>query len=643
MTEQNQPGKKKRQNSRQKGNGGSRRDASKYPEEADEDIFASSEATHLVTPGTYLPTTIVELGDEMAEVSRENTIVGSVENPTVVAEIKVSDVVKPGTKSSAGVGKSEVGDERTELLSAIDDNTDGSLDAETRASPPKEQPFKEEKTRLFTEDKPVTGIDELTDSFVEESVDERTAFFGVAGLQARPKIVSKQIESNNELVDPTPRMLQGRPLNHGESSTLQGRAPLQARRSETDKRQNTDKRQVLDPSPSSEESTRNQPKSSKGSSQRASLSRNSRNLQSGRSQRKRQSTQRAEDSREGPLSDSRVGTRDARKSLKVKKADPPTPQPLHTGIFVGDDDSSGGDVLGKVVDRSWKRIAEQEQEVRQINASPSRTKYLWGTSILALLTLFAVGFLISSMTEGVKEKPNTTINGMKLSVDQRVSDLEIRLPEVSHARRLSPGRDVFLVGSLGTFLELGVSKSGEWVHADGLQKMLRSGNLKGALAHLEVVESWPQELSLGLNGSLMLSTVETLHTALRRLGVMRMNALVDSISLKSIGEIAMNFERKITSVPSVGALHVKVDGSSVSLSLMKSRQDREEPTSISVDVPRYLELIDDEIESFSFEHPRVSRAFIEVHEPMSLGRLLRHLSPLMKDERMRLLTVVLVQ
>ena len=40
--------------------------------------------------------------------------------------------------------------------------------------------------------------------------------------------------------------------------------------------------------------------------------------------------------------------------------------------------------------------------------------------------------------------------------------------------------------------------------------MLRSGNLKGALAHLEVVDSWPQELSVGLNGSLMLRTVETL-------------------------------------------------------------------------------------------------------------------------------------
>ena len=76
---------------------------------------------------------------------------------------------------------------------------------------------------------------------------------------------------------------------------------------------------------------------------------------------------------------------------------------------------------------------------------------------------------------------------------------------------------------------------------------------------------------------------------------------------------------------------------------MKSRKDRGASTSISIDVPRHVELLDEELESFSFENPRVSRAFIEVHHPMSLGRLLRYLSPLTKDERMRLLTVVLVK
>ena len=641
MTEHNNPGKKKRQNPPQKSDGRVNRDSKPYPEDVDDDIFASSEATHLVSPGTYLPTTIVELGDEISAVSRESTVVGSVENPTLIAEIDMSDLSKSGTKRSPDVDKSAVGQERTELLSAIDENIDDVGGAESRETSRREQPFTEEKTQLFKEDQPVSGMSDPTDSFVEESVDERTAFFGVPSLQARPKIVSKQIESNNELVDPTPRMLQGRPINGGDSSTLQGRAPLQARRSTSDKRQNANNLKGPDPLPNPEQDSRSRSKNSKGAQQRASLGRSSRDHEVRRSQRKMQSRQEAKDAREGPPNHGRERKPEARKSLKDKPKLPAKPQPLHTGIFVGDDDSSGGDVLGKVVDRSWKRIAAQDQEARHLDAAPSRTKYLWGTSILALLTLFAVGFLISSMTEAEKEQPKTIINGARLSVDQRVSDLEIRLPEMSHARRLSPGRDIFLVGSLGTFLELGASKSGEWVHADGLQKMLRSGNLKGALAHLEVVDSWPQELSVGLNGSLMLRTVETLHTALKRLGVLRLNALVESISLKSIGEIAVSFESTISSVPSVGALHVKVDDSSVSLSLMKSRKDRGASTSISLDVPRYVDLIDEELESFSFENPRVSRAFIEVHHPMSLGRLLRYLSPLTKDERMRLLTVVL--
>ena len=83
------------------------------------------------------------------------------------------------------------------------------------------------------------------------------------------------------------------------------------------------------------------------------------------------------------------------------------------------------------------------------------------------------------MTEAEKEQPKTITNGARLSVDQRVSDLEIRLPEMSHARRLSPGRDIFLVGNLGTFLELGASKSGEWVHADGLQKDVAERKFEG--------------------------------------------------------------------------------------------------------------------------------------------------------------------
>ena len=43
------------------------------------------------------------------------------------------------------------------------------------------------------------------------------------------------------------------------------------------------------------------------------------------------------------------------------------------------------------------------------------------------------------MTEGEEEQPKTIINGVRLSVDQSASDLEIRLPEMSHARRLLLG------------------------------------------------------------------------------------------------------------------------------------------------------------------------------------------------------------
>ena len=171
------------------------RDSKIYPEDVDDDIFASSEATHLVSPGTYLPTTIVELGDEISAVSRESTVVGSVENPTLIAEIDMSDLSKSGTKELGGCRQVRVGQERTELLSAIDDNIDDVGGAESRETSRKGQPFTEEKTQLFNEDQPVSGMSDPTDSFVEESVDERTAFFGVPSLQARPKIVSKQIES----------------------------------------------------------------------------------------------------------------------------------------------------------------------------------------------------------------------------------------------------------------------------------------------------------------------------------------------------------------------------------------------------------------------------------------------------------------
>ena len=187
--------------------------------------------------------------------------------------------------------------------------------------------------------------------------------------------------------------------------TLQGRAPLQARRSTSDKRQNADNLKVPDPLPNPEQDFEESVKNSKGAQQRASLVRSSRDHEARSSQRKVQSRQQVKDAREGPPNHGRERKPEVRKSLKDKPKLPAKPQPLHTGIFVGDDDSSGGDVLGKVVDRSWKRIAEQDQEVRHLDAAPSRTKYLWGTSILALVTLFAVGFLIGSMTDG-ENNPN---------------------------------------------------------------------------------------------------------------------------------------------------------------------------------------------------------------------------------------------
>ena len=52
------------------------------------------------------------------------------------------------------------------------------------------------------------------------------------------------------------------------------------------------------------------------------------------------------------------------------------------------------------------------------------------------------------------------------------------------------------------------------------------------------------------------------------------------------------------------------------------------------------EKLDKAIESFSFEHPRVVRAFLEVPEGLRLTQVMELSKPLLLDERMRRVTII---
>ena len=179
------------------------------------------------------------------------------------------------------------------------------------------------------------------------------------------------------------------------------------------------------------------------------------------------------------------------------------------------------------------------------------------------------------------------------------------------------------------------------IHADSLTRTIKnSANPVAVQEQLSGVKAWPQELALGLDKSTSISQVQRLSTVLGALGVIRINLLTDSQSVGGIGELGIDVRRRTGSIPAVGALEMRVESALISIARVTPSQPPETIKSLDAFTPSLHRKLDEQVETFSFEHPRVVRAFLKVPEGLRLSQVIELARPLVHDERMRRITVI---
>jgi hypothetical protein len=449
----------------------------------------------------------------------------------------------------------------------------------------------------------------LSGMFDEE--EEKTAFFHTHDERAVPKPPPTDPGPDNLLVDPTPR----RTLNEQSTSS----APLRTDRAS----------QAPSPLPRRSNSRAKANVDSQDQVETPSMSASA-HVQTPQNERK--SVQNSKPRR--------------RRSKSSKNEAAPPAEAINKGVFSEDASVIIDDVIGEVVKDSWKNVPSPdltagEPSDNQAQTKQLRTKTLWLRVGLGFLALIAAGFLLSSdqaPREADERKRSSTIT---TPLNEQVLTLGLQLPLSDSSRKLRPGTDVFVLGRRRVLLIINGTDQSELIHPDSLLRTLKSSaKLTGVREQLSAIENWPSEITVGLDRSTPISQVQRFCTVLRKFGVQRINLLTDSEAWGGVGELGMDVTSKIDTVPSIGALEMKVESALITLSLITPQSPSKVLESLDAFTPKLHKKLDEQIESFAFEHPRIVRAFISVSEGLRLSQIVELARPLLRDERMRRVTIV---
>ena len=556
------------------------------------DIFASSEATHLLEKAEE--TALIDAIDD----SPKNSPTAFTDSPQKTQILTIEEVQRPShTNVTHGAPRVKTGSasprdhhsstpqtSKTQLL----DTPDGTGNATFDSS---------DTTRA------------LSGMFNEE--EDKTAFFHTHDERAVPKPPPAAPRSSDSLVDPTPR----RTLNQKSASD----SPLRADQTSQA------------PSPL--------PRRSNSRSHPSEASQEHREAPSPIASAPVQRPQKYEDT--PPKSKPRK-----RHSNNTKSETAPRPAVINKGVFSEDASVIIDDVIDEVVKDSWKNVpspnhTEGNRSEHQGQSNRLNTKTLWLRVGLGFLALIAGGFLLSSEQAPREADESKRSRTVTTSLNEQVLTLGLQLPLSDSSRKLRPGTDVFVLGRRRVLLIINGTDQSELIHPDSLLRTLKnSAQLAGVKEQLSAIESWPLEITVGLDRSTPISQVQRFCTVLKSVGVQRINLLTDSEAWGGVGELGMDVTQKIGAIPSVGALEMKVESALITLSLITPQSPPKRLQSLDAFTPELHKKLDEQIETFAFEHPRIVRAFVSVSEGLRLSQIVELVRPLLRDERMRRVTII---
>ena len=222
-----------------------------------------------------------------------------------------------------------------------------------------------------------------------------------------------------------------------------------------------------------------------------------------------------------------------------------------------------------------------------------------------------------------------------------VRRLGLRLPVSDFSRRIRPGTDIFLLGRQDVFLMIDGTDQSKAVHADSLWTTLRkSRNISAVGTQLSGLKQWPNEIDIGVDMGMSIAEVERLNAGLTRAGVQQINLLTDSNREGGLGEVGLDVRATMSGVPSLGALNLQMKNATITMSLIRPQSEPVVIASLETFEPRFEDKLNKAIDTFAYENPRISRAFLEVPRGLRLNQVMDLAKPLVHDERIPRVTII---
>ena len=554
------------------------------------DIFASSEATHLLEKGeeTSLLNTI-----EDSEVPGPKAFTEEPQRTQILKVDSASTTVE--TTRKAPVTSDSNQGVQVDVTPDLHASTTQLLDVPTQ-----------DPNALFDSSESTKA---LTGMF--EDNDEKTAFFHTQDERAEPKPPPGESRRPDPLVDPTPR----RTLNQRQSSSGVERSPPPSQA----------------PSPLPRRSNSTKKASAPSAEPEASAIKGGPRIEP-----------KKKPSRESVQSKGR-----RRQSKQHQNEEAPKAEPLNVGVFAEDASVVLDDVINQVVEESWQTVPAQTANASNTTVRTrsskkgSRTKTLWLRIGVGFIVLVAVGFMLRSEPSSTIKDDVKRSSNVATPLIEQVLTLGLGLPLSDSARKLRPGTDVFLLGRQRLLLIIDGVDQSQLIHTDSLARTLKNSlNLAAVEQQLSGIKAWPEEISIGLDRSTPISETLRLCQVLANLGVQRINLLTDSQALGGVGELGIDVAMKAGSIPAVGALEMKVGSAVISITLVTPKSPAKPLQSLDAFTPDLHKKLDEHVETFTFEHPRIVRAFLRVPEGLRLSQVVELARPLVRDERMRRITIL---
>ena len=177
------------------------------------------------------------------------------------------------------------------------------------------------------------------------------------------------------------------------------------------------------------------------------------------------------------------------------------------------------------------------------------------------------------------------------------------------------------MGRQGVLVIIDGEDQSKFIHHDSLARTLRNGRtLKPIKQQLSGVKDWPAELAVGIDQLTSISVVRRLCATLESLGVERISFLTDTEKGNEIGELRLDVSDKLDKIPAAGAIELNVESAVISLALLMPKQPPKKLADFDAFTPNLHKKIDQRIDTFTFEHPRTIRAFIQVPDGLRLSQ-----------------------